>query len=136
MDIPFARKVLEFVEIEHDDTVHRQKTFYWSPAMEESWRFRYRLPSYYDQGCKTAACICGTAVMLSPNAEIAVEYTSAVVMFDGRMSCWTVAGKQLLGITDDQAQVLFYEMDDKKAIGILRDYIEQAEAEEVAGNEV
>jgi hypothetical protein len=135
MDIPFARKVLEFVEIEHEDIVHKQRSFYWTPAMENAYTDAYGERSGYLNECKTAACIAGTACLLAPNVEFVIDGCDARVWMDGEQSNWLLTGQRLLGITSEMAESLFWNMNDRAAVEQLRTMITEAEAAELHATE-
>lgn len=139
MDIPFSRKVLEFVEIEHEDIAHRQQTVHWTPELERIWVKDVGSASgYLADGCKTSACIAGTACLLASNVEIATvampralgHAFEPVVRMDGVKVNWFDAGKALLGISFDEAHALFYTLNNKDAIQMLRVMIAAAEKRE------
>lgn len=110
-NLPLARKVLEYVTEEHDD-------------------FVFDMGTWFDQKqygiCKTSACLAGTAIYLSPeaNIEATVNYNARVTI-DSASYSFGEAGRQLLGLTAEQKD-LFY-CTNTEAIKRLKWMVEQAE---------
>lgn len=119
LDIPMARKVLEFLQIEHEDFKHDQGPYY-SKSM--------------DGFCGTSACVAGTAVMLCPEAEIVSLLKESEEDFEvdlrGVRTGWREAGRDILGLTDKQSDSLFYCAYEDLALERLGHWIEIAEQEQ------
>jgi len=119
LNLPLAEAVLEQV------TAH--------PEMHDQNCYGIR------RGCNTTQCIAGWAVVLSPDAEAVwsgsliakgVDVLEAVKMLSGDGYAFTVdvasAGSQLLGLTEDEADELFFSFDDDHAVDYLRELIAEA----------
>lgn len=97
VDIPFARKVLEFAQTEHEDFTFDMGCWY---AVQTS--------SMLGPTCGTTACLAGTAVHLTPGAEIVhVNGQGRMIKIDGELYSWTRAGAKLLGLDFYTAASLF-----------------------------
>lgn len=139
MDVPFCRKVLEFASAEHEDSDYRFDMNQW---------FRLTGDPVI---CETTACLAGTAVMLSPEAEV-VSWTQdayagqhRVVTINGEVvgsptDTFIQAGMALMGLTREEAHQLFMPMNyeqsidsptlNRQALDRLAEMIEEAEKAE------
>lgn len=134
LDIPFTRKVLEFVENTHPDFVHEQAAFFMTPeiasrtglylqGMDSSLTFREQ----FGADCKTAACIAGTACMLDPDTDFDKSGCPTV---GGESVNWSHRAADLMGLDRGDASELFWEMDEQVAIARLRGILADAEKKE------
>lgn len=136
LNIPLARKVLEFVETEHEGFQHNQRIFFMTPGMWELWGLAH--PSAITgedrsvDRCGTTACIAGTACMLDPDTEVGIS-SDGVYIVNGKMAHWDRHAAKLLGLDDRQRADLFFTFNESVAIRMLRGYIETAEAKEFRG---
>jgi hypothetical protein len=96
LDVPFARKVLEFARQEHDDFKFDMRIWWDTTA---HW--------VDDQGvnrCGTAACLAGTAVHLHPDVTInSTDGITTSFTYQGRE--WgnvSLLAKELLGLPEDE----------------------------------
>lgn len=147
-DIAFVRKVLEFVEQDHIDTKHEQGVFVMTPeiavkqygdmSFNQDGQCRLWLANQegpmtwtqaFGQDCQTAACIAGTACLLDPDTEIDAMGDPSV---DGHRVVWDIRARELLGLDIVDANAMFWEMDNDKAISLLRDHLVELEAQEAA----
>lgn len=131
MDIPFARKVLEFAEQNHDDFRYNQSIWY-NPnyttysgeiAIDTSGEQTAMLQSTW---CGTSACLAGIACILSPEATINPERMTVTVN-NGQPTRFDQAAKELIGLTEDQAFSIFHVCNEDLALQRLRDAITEAE---------
>lgn len=125
LDIPFARKVLDYVQNHPDE---------------------FEMNHFGERGsaCGTSACIAGWAMELHPESKpvwtkvdswIKDEHDLHVLggaEIDGEFYNEETAGRMLLGLTPDQSENLFYTGDNAAAIELLEGYITDAEKEEDA----
>jgi hypothetical protein len=123
LDIPYCRKVLEFAEDVHEDFRHNQMTF------------------YTHNECTTSACMGGIACLLAPNVVIkhVRGCIGRVPVVDGTPESWVPTATKLMGLTEYQAQHLFYDTlqqpyPEGAACDLLRHYIEAAEKERANEN--
>lgn len=139
-DIGFVRKVLEFVEQEHEDVKHDQGVFIMTPEIAKNtngdtkfYSARDEVLDFYEtfgQNCGTAACIAGTACLLDPDTEV---NDKGEVYVNGQEMMWDTRAAELLGVNERAsltAHDLFWEMDNKAAIEKLREHLARLEAEE------
>lgn len=129
LNLPLARKVLEFVEIEHEDFFHDQRIFFMTPSMWKQWGRLHRDSEFSGpiNKCGTTACLAGTACMLDPDTEVGID-SEGLYTLNGKSGVnWAEHAAGLLGLDDTH---LFFVYDNKVAIQILRGYIRKAEAEE------
>jgi hypothetical protein len=119
LDIPFARKVLEFAQAEHTDFTHNQRCVFFTDVDDSG------------HVCGTTACLAGIATMLAPNVEVIGWVGQQDFMFsvDGRQMGWMQAGAKLMGLSSLQASSLFTCLEDSQALRILEFYIKKAEEE-------
>lgn len=142
LNIPFCRKVLEYAEQEQGDDYQFDMAVWYSPYYRMDQNTRQQVV------CKTTACLAGTAVMLTPEAE--VDKVDDRVFIDGESMEFDVAGAKLMGLTNGQAKHLFYPLNyyqnaedftrsnggkfnehiNRLALQRLRGYIEQAEKDQ------
>jgi hypothetical protein len=117
MNIELAEKVLEFARAEHKDFEHDQEIFIAGDVFQ-------------GKVCKTRACIAGTAVYLSPGFQLKVEGGGYVEMVDkdGHPVDCEYKGRELLDLTVDQADDVFFCMDNEQALQRLEDLIDEAKA--------
>lgn len=73
--------------------------------------------------CGTTMCIAGTAMFLQGRLELSNEGYERIdgVQLSGRER-WIAEGAKALGLTYDQARSLFMEMDNDKALHMLKEY--------------
>ena len=139
LDIPFCRKVLEFAKAEHKDFTFNMH--YWHAPTQSL---------YSTTACGTTACLAGTAVHLSPEAEIvdrmegvgdccavgSSEDYGRYIEIDGEPYSWSGAGAKLMGLDSTTAFELFIRpasaslvpgVAERKALGILENLIAAAE---------
>lgn len=125
--VPFARKVLEYAEQEHEDYKFDMGTF-WNPI--------YRNPSGVWQEqlvCGTQACLAGTAVFLDSEVSIKLgfPYRGGFELDDEEIE---ERGRELLGLSGVEKSQLFYVDGNEVALSMLRRWIEEAEARESAAD--
>src|SRR6266404_2411434 len=102
--IPFARKVLEYAQEEHEGYTFDMGVF-WATSMSGM------------SGCNTSACLAGTAVLLDPEVQIVGGWPRGVQIPERAM--------QLLGLDIHEAVALFYTTD-TAALSMLQALIEEA----------
>lgn len=115
----FARKVLEHV------TAH--------PEEHDQSTFGIKSPE-----CGTVMCIAGTACMMDSTVEVLWEtpHHSQPHLMEGKLimggvyresdGMWNIVpnhAADLMGLSKDAAEELFFEFDNAKAIGILTDHV-------------
>jgi hypothetical protein len=97
----------------------------------------YEKPCVIGSECGTAACVAGWTVLLNGDQPIKMAfpdhgYTSAssVALINGGVMDIDDRAQQILGLTDDQAQELFYDISTpQRAVDYLNDLIASAEAD-------
>ena len=138
MDIPFCRKVLEFASAEHESTDYRFDMNHW---FQQGMMVVQTHNHQVQTRCETTACLAGTAILLSPDAEVttSVDYEQIVSINGKRVDgSWSFikVGAQLMGISECLANWLFmpeyyeYEGDSElnaQALARLAQMIEDAE---------
>lgn len=132
LDIPFARKVLDYARQEHDDFNFDMSHWY----MRASW-----IGTGGQRHCGTAACLAGTAVFLHPEVAGQIRHDNLPMFsYQGKIRHPSYLGQELLGLTDedyldeDGSPLIFY-MDNRQALDTLERYITEAEAREAASYE-
>lgn len=114
MNVELAEKVLAKIEA-HPETLNMS-----------DWAAR-------DDVCGTTLCIAGHAMIESGEYTLIDHpvYGVDIAPVDGRR--WTGyedEGRRLLGISDEDAQVLFYDVDNEDAVAMLRNLIDAAKKEQ------
>lgn len=115
LDIPYARKVLEHL-IAH-------------PEEHNQGHFGYRTP------CGTTACIAGTAVLFDAATKVGWTDLSrpgnsslfTIVLVDNGLMDLNCRAAELLGLSEEDANVLFYDFNARSALQRLTHYIAEAE---------
>lgn len=109
-----AEKVLDQIEL-YPET-HDQHQW-----IEDGWASDKFTPADFQALCKngldcgTTACIAGHASLLAKNAQHHAQVDNGTVYVN-----WERAGQVALGLSDDEACWLFYEMNNDEAIYKLR----------------
>lgn len=112
LDIPFCQKVLDFAKGEHKDFTFNMH--YWHIDTRQIF-------GAAESACGTTACLAGTAVHLSPEAEIVEklgkndpmimvgcdEDYGRYIEIDGQPYSWSGAGAKLMGLDPTTAHRLF-----------------------------
>lgn len=132
LDIPFARKVLEYAQKEHDDFKFRMAGWIDTNAhwLDESGQSR----------CGTAACLAGTAAWIHPDVTPPTDPWGEYFTYQGSARHVSGLGKELLGLTegkylDDDGDPEVFYMNDEEALETLGRYITEAEAEEARNDQ-
>lgn len=110
--IPFARKVLEYAQQEHDGYTFDMSVF-WTTSMS---------------GCHTSACLAGTAVLLDPEVQIINGWPRCRSKNNLREGIPERA-MELMGLNIHEAVALFYTSN-TEALTMLQKLIEEAEKKE------
>ena len=123
LDIEFATKVLDFAQKHQEATNgfrHDQSLF---------WVDNDRLQNE----CGTAACLAGIACYLHPSVEMReLPHSLYSYPFNLARNDWEDyedCGRRTLGLTDDQADWLFYTKANGPAIALLETFINRAKEE-------
>lgn len=116
LNIPFARKVVEYIEAHPDE--HEQATF----------------AKRAINGCGTTACIAGHALLLSGEYDLTAEWDFAgefdfIQKSTGEIVVASDHAQALLGVDEVQQETLFFTLQDEdEALDFLRELIVDAEA--------
>lgn len=114
LNIPLARKVIEHIEAHPEE--HRQEFF--AAKLD----------------CGTTACIAGHALLLSGEygldalGEDEIEFDFHRTDGSGDFVLTSEAGQEILGLTDEQRDTLFFDLQDEdEALDYLRGLLVKAE---------
>lgn len=122
--VPFARKVLEFAEQEHEDYQFDMGTF---------WGSFWDTINSQRQKCGTAACLAGTAVFMDPEVSVkdGEPYLAGEQLDEDGIE---IRGRELMGLSVIESCDLFYIGSNGRALAELRRLIEEAEKRESAAD--
>jgi len=134
MDIPFARKTLEYIEAHRSDGVFDMG--HWARKIPAKRDTQGRFTSQDEDFCNTAACIAGHAVLLDPQfkklewlRDFNGTFANRAILQDGTAVDIEDHGRELLGISTRVSNSLFF-LEDDEAVEALRQLIERVDAGE------
>jgi hypothetical protein len=118
LDIPFARKVLDFAKLPPPGFIHDQNV-----VLREN-------------ECGTSCCIAGICTLLSPDCVALGDYhpvtgerlSQSMWVVNDQVMNWQQTATALLGLSIPKASALFVS-DNENALELLESYIAEAEAE-------
>ena len=132
MDIPFARKTLEFIELHREDGAFNMS--HWARRNPPKRDAQGRFTAEDGDFCRTSACIAGQAVLLDPQfkklewvTDRRGQFADNTILQDGTSVDIETRGRQLLGLSENITNSLFY-IDDEEAVDALRMLIERVDA--------